>query len=209
MSDCTNCEGQPDVLGAQTKPVAKNSLKRWLKKLLICLYSWAGILRPWNQWSWEARGVSIVHLLSVFSDVDDLEGWFLHLCNFMGTGDTRRRKNGTFAGNLAGKGIWKREMEKCLQGIFKWSALECVLWTFSSFVSIKYFVKSTFLSNIFLWSGFIILCVVGRRCWGAQREGPGDRWNPSYIYTRSPNLSCQGYFFKHRGEGGEDWMGFE
>lgn len=38
-SDCTNCEGQPDVLGAQTKPVAKNSLKRWLKKLLIvCIH---------------------------------------------------------------------------------------------------------------------------------------------------------------------------
>lgn len=79
----------------------------------------------------------------------------------MGLGNTQRRKNDTFAGNLAGKGYLEKWKNVYQEFSNEWSALELCALNISSFVSIKSFVKFNFLSNIFLWSGFIILCMIG------------------------------------------------
>ena len=72
--DCTNCEGQPDVLGAQAEPVAKNNLQCWLKKNFDCIHKLEYSSCELNEGGNESREVSKVHLLSVFPALDELEG---------------------------------------------------------------------------------------------------------------------------------------
>lgn len=58
--------------------------------------------------------------------------------------------------------IWRSGKMSTGNFQMEWAALELCALNISSFVSIKSFVKFDFLSNIFLWSGFIILCVTGK-----------------------------------------------
>lgn len=111
-----------------------------------------------------------------------------------------RGKNDTFIGNLAGKGNlekWKNVYQELSNGVVSSRAV-CFEYFFLCFHKILRQVQFSQQYFSVKWIHYFV-CDWGSY-WGAQREGPGDRWNLSCIYTWSPNLGCQGYFFNYTGK---------
>lgn len=114
------------------------------------------------------------------------------------------------------RGVWRRrEMVKRPTGIFKWSSVGYGSLTFLSFVSIKSYVNSTFLNNIFLWSGLIILRAKqmlessNRRTRGQENSGspsPMTCWASS---SPQGSLKSLRIFLQIWGEDGEVKMALE